>query len=281
MNPLIEYERTETDSPEFEAVVKVVTERYDACVDVLKRGHDALYSFLGCVYENAERVDSTFGLRGMLIADVSKALNHGLKKRSRWKPENHDTYDLLLTLKTGLSPDLAASKSQWLGALRAAKSRKGSEGQDDPVDPTESAFVDWVAEKGVIAAAKPGKRSSGFNLCEFAEGIAPTGTTVTIDLPIEATAPEDVVELLGRIRARHGGQAEVEILGVILDEKRVRSSSAWLEKHIDQENRVHARRLSKAMNKFAGSEYGDPNEKDLDPDKELTAEDLVRLSEET
>jgi hypothetical protein len=268
--PLTPYQRAGSGNQEFEAIVCPVITRFDDIVRTLQRSHGDLYQFLGCVYEAAAKIDAGFGLRALLDIEVSKAINHARKKRSKFKPEAHDTFDLLLVLRTGLEPDLKFAKCRWLASLRAAEERKASDGSPDPVPRTEEDFVEWITPIGVSGAWKLMKNTKFRpSLSDLVEGIAAESPTLEIELPRNVDPPEGMVIILGRIVDRQTSKASVAVVDVITEEKRVRNMTAWSLGKREAEQMKHEKALGDAVQKALKKEFGDPGEPEAEVDMSL------------
>lgn len=252
--------RRDSGNAEYEALRTKVLERYDKALGLLQRSHAVLYALLGFIYRMAFKIDAKPALRALLVTDVHRIQKEELEMR-RCDAEKRSTFDLLLLLRTELSPDLASSKSGWLAALNAAK--------ENNVKPTETAYVKWITPLGVSGARKLGKELPEFDLAGFAEGIQDQSASFTIDLPANAEPPEDMILMLGRVVARTKNKADVALIDVITDEKPVRSQSAKTFKRWEQERAKRGERFARAAQNAAQQEFGDPAAPDLKADISL------------
>jgi hypothetical protein len=126
-------------------VLRVLSRKFDAHEQNELRARDAVWSFLGFVYAMDDLIARDKKLKGDLIATANIQI-----KSNRWRADKKKPAEILLTLKLGLNDQTAATKSQWLKAIRAAK-KAG-------VGPSEKTFFNWLKKQGGINAINTAKK---------------------------------------------------------------------------------------------------------------------------
>lgn len=109
-----------------------------------QHGNRSLWSMLGKVYELGPSIDENKAARARLVAKVNT--HPTVQGKNSWKADHKKTYDLLLILLLGLKDETKATKSQWLGAIRAAGIAK--------IEPESDKFVSWMEVIGGVNAAR-------------------------------------------------------------------------------------------------------------------------------
>jgi hypothetical protein len=128
----------------FDNDIKTLTSEYQGWTKTDKRGYQQLWSMLGRVYELGAKAEGNMEAHQSLVALVEK--EPSVKKNVKWKAERKKPRELLVTLLLGLKEETKATKSQWLGALRAADKAK--------VEANQSSFSAWMKDIGGIQAAR-------------------------------------------------------------------------------------------------------------------------------
>jgi hypothetical protein len=234
-----------------------------------------LYAFLGHVYATAATINGNSGLRSLLVQDVDQLLNEDRQSKRRWEASKHDTFDLLLTLRFKLAPDTAVLKSGWLAALRVANEWKDDVGNPNPIEATEQAFVDWITPIGVSGAKKHATKGDTFDLCAFAEGVESDSASFTVDLPADAVPPEGMLLILGRVVGQNGDKADVSFVDVIVNERRVKSISAWAAKQWERSANAAGKSFTRKVDKALKQEFGDPGAPHETPDSSRAGADFL------
>ncbi len=127
--------------------VNELTARYTAFEKHLYASRKLLWAVVGRIYELSHQIDADEKLKAMLLSYVRQA--HPKISGSRNFQESEiGSAALLLIGMLGYGDDTKAKRSQYLAAIKAAKS-------DQSLERTESAFVHWIEQKsGLRNAAK-------------------------------------------------------------------------------------------------------------------------------
>ena len=108
------------------------------------RGNKKLWSLLSRVYELGAVIEKNTSARSRLIHKVNQ--HPTVQGSNRWRADKKSSQELLLALLLGVREETKATKSQWLGAIRAA--------QKADVPAKDNAFETWLDSVGGINAAR-------------------------------------------------------------------------------------------------------------------------------
>jgi hypothetical protein len=107
------------------------------------RGHQHLRDLLGTVYEVGAKVDGNRAAKSRLIGKANE--DPTIRGNNRWIAEKKSGSELLLAVLLGVTQESKVTRSQWLGALRAAKKAD--------VEPDKVKCAAWFDSVGGVHAA--------------------------------------------------------------------------------------------------------------------------------
>lgn len=125
---------------ELEALCGDVT----ALLQAERRGTRQLWSLLGAAYALGCKAEKNSKARAKLVAKVLE--DPATRSNKRWKAESKTSFELLVSIMLGRDESKKVTRSQWLGALRAASKAE--------VPPSQSDFVNWLEDLGGVAEAR-------------------------------------------------------------------------------------------------------------------------------
>ena len=151
-------------SPDFtpEALFEKLTyiqSDFTAWQSAKSRSTSQLWNLLGRIYELSIQYETSAKAKAFLVRQIYKM--SCVRASSRWTPAIESCYSLLITFMLGREKAQNATRSQWIGALNAAK---GCE-----IEHTQGDFTKWItAIGGVTKAIKSGKASASVQSLETA-----------------------------------------------------------------------------------------------------------------
>jgi hypothetical protein len=215
-------------------LVAVVADRWDKWSSEYERSRSSLYRLLGSIFEIGSALESE---RSNL--EHLKPLLQGrpdVRASKRWNFKDKSAFELLLTLHLGLTPENASRKSNWKRTLEVA--------QQESVEPTEAAFVDWITAAGGEEAARRNRKPNeqSFNLDDFAEGLPDVAADGAAEFSLS-----DGTELmhglsvaLVQVDKVEGNRAQGRILGSVTRKRVVETVAQTLARQWKREFRKEA-----------------------------------------
>ncbi len=207
-------------------------------------GTKQLWSVLGKVYELGAQIEKNDMAKIELAKRVSEDPN--VQDSPKWNPEKKTAHELLLVSLLSLKNDNRAKRSQWLSAIKAARTAGTPANHDD--------FVAFVQEAGGVDAArkriaKPRKEPKPDELIKFANGFFDEERS-SFNAPESYSPVDEFANELGIVLVKATGNGrEVVPLATISNEKLVKRVVQCLIKtagELDRETRKSVSNDSRA-----------------------------------